>query len=153
MEDVPASCCQSMLGRARPQSVRGRQRGSAPDRAMTLRRIMKLSAAVLASLCLLVGDGRAAGEEEFLAGRAKSCPDCALARAKLKRRDLANADLSGANLAEAVLHRTRLGRANLTAANLTAANLNKADLKNASLRNARLEGTMLYEADASSADF
>ena len=51
---------------------------------------------------------RAGGEGDFLAGRSKACPNCALERAALKRRDLSDADLSGANLTGAVLHRARL---------------------------------------------
>ena len=67
----------------------------------------------------------AAGEADFLSGKSKSCPGCALPRAALKRKDLSDADLSGADLSGAVLHRARLTRAKLTGANLTDANLNK----------------------------
>src|SRR5258708_6320837 len=34
----------------------------------------------------------AAGEGDFLAGKSKSCPGCALPRAPLKRKDLTDAD-------------------------------------------------------------
>ena len=65
----------------------------------------------------------AAGEEDFLAGKSKACPNCALAHAPLKRKDLTGADLSGANLAGADLSDARLTRAILTGANLEGAKL------------------------------
>ena len=116
----------------------------------------KLAAALalIVWLCLpTIGSRVAAAESDFLAGRSKACPNCALQNAPLKRKDLTGADLSGANLSGTVLHRARLARAKLTGTNLTNANLNKTDLKNASLVRAKLSGAMLYETDASAADF
>jgi Pentapeptide repeats (8 copies) len=92
----------------------------AGERKRTMHRRCKIAAVLLlaASLWLPGGTSLAGGEDDFLAGRSKACPNCALERAALKRRDLADADLSGANLAGAVLHRARLLRAKLAGANL-----------------------------------
>ena len=92
-------------------------------------------------------------EQEFLAGRTKSCADCKLEGALLKRRDLAGADLRGADLARANLHDAKLGGADLTGAILLGANLNKADLRRAKLMDAKLDHAMLYESYADNANF
>jgi hypothetical protein len=66
-----------------------------------------LGAALIAASLLFGGPGmRSALADEaadFLAGRTRSCVDCALMNAPLKRKVLSGGDLSGANLADAVL--------------------------------------------------
>src|SRR5215468_2589741 len=129
--------------------------GRGQEKASMRRRYPAIRSAglVLALVLTLAPDARAQGESDFLAGRSKTCANCSLAAAPLKRKDLSGVELTGANLAAAVLHRARLLRAKLAGADLTNANLNKTDLKGASLAHAKLAEAMLYESDASAADF
>src|SRR5439155_19956192 len=89
----------------------------------------------------------------FLAGRIKDCPGCDLSNQTLKRRNLPGANLAGANLAGASFHRSVLRGANLSGADLTGANLNKTDLIQADLSNTKIGMAMLFESDASRANF
>ena len=103
-----------MIGNALSSAIFGEHRELRNRPAMLRTRLLASTLCLaLASLGLLSPAAWGAGEAEFLAGQTKACPNCALEKVSLKRRDLGGADLAGAKLAGAVLHRCRLIGANL----------------------------------------